>query len=78
MTIGFMLIFTIITIGMGCWGMVLTKRRDLPGWIFINYGFCLLFFIIIPLFVVGGGSRMALSMSDQRLMGICAIGKNTF
>jgi hypothetical protein len=76
MASGIMLLFTVSPILMGCWGMYLTKRRDVPGWVAFNYGGGLFFFVILPLLVLGIGSRTALSVSDDRLRGICAVGKN--
>lgn len=73
MTTGFMAIFSLVTFCTGFCGMYLTYKRDIIGWAYTGYGFCLFWFIMIPLFVVGVGSAGALTISEDRLKGICAI-----
>lgn len=77
LTAGFMLIFTVITFLLGFFGLFLTRRRDIPQLANSGYGFCVLFFVMLPLFIVGVGSQALLNVSDDRLKGICQVGLKT-
>ena len=69
----FMMVFSLITFIIGFVGLYLTSKRDFAGFINGYFGGCMIFFVIIPLFVVGGGIK-ALDIPEDRLEGICAIG----
>jgi hypothetical protein len=76
LTTGFMSIFSLITFSIGFLGMYLTRKRDAGYAVFGCYGGCLFFFIMIPLFVVGVGAGTAMSLSENRLKGVCSVGIN--
>merc|ERR1740123_1781293 len=72
-TTAFMMIFSMITFILGFVGLYITSNRTVVGLVYGCYGGCLFFFVLIPLFVVGGGIKM-LDIPEERAKGICAVG----